>query len=70
MLQHVVPLERLDIEEPQRGVFLLHPKDEEYEHPQYLLGEAGLVEHIREVKAAEQALATTTAQLSSLGITD
>jgi hypothetical protein len=51
-------------------VFLLHPKSEERDHPQYLFGQGELADHIREVKAAEQALASTIAQLSSLGIAD
>jgi hypothetical protein len=37
---------------------------------QYLFGQAELTDHVREVKAAEKELASTTAQLSSLGITD
>jgi hypothetical protein len=52
------------------GVFLLHSKSEERDHPQYLLGRPELTDYVREVKAAEQALAATSAQLSSLGITD
>ena len=51
-------------------VFLLHQKSEERDHPQYLFGQVELADHIREVTAAEQALAATRAQLSSFGITD
>jgi hypothetical protein len=51
-------------------VFLLLPRGEEHNHPPYLLGQVELAEHIREVKAAEQALGETKARLSNLGITD
>jgi hypothetical protein len=51
-------------------VFLTNPKSDEREHPQYLLGQSELVVYLQEVKASEQALSSTIAQLSSLGITD
>jgi hypothetical protein len=54
----------------QGSVFLSNPRVQDREHPQYLLGPTELAEHIREVTAAEQALAATSTQLSSLGITD
>jgi hypothetical protein len=50
-------------------VFLLFPKGEEAQHPQYLLGQADLAEHIRETVAAEAALASVNTKLSNLGIT-
>jgi len=50
--------------------FLSRPSGEERDHPQYLFGQAELAEYIREVKAEEQALASTIMQLSSLGIID
>jgi hypothetical protein len=52
------------------GVFLLHPKVEEMYHPQNLLGQAELADHIRETAAAEAARVSIKAQLSNLGITD
>jgi hypothetical protein len=52
------------------SVFLLHPKVDETQHPQHLLGQAELAYHIREVAAAEATLASITAQLVSLGIAD
>jgi hypothetical protein len=54
----------------ERDVFLTNPRSDEREHPQYLFGRGELVAHLQEVKAAEQALASTIAQLSSLGIAD
>jgi hypothetical protein len=50
--------------------FLVIPRGEERDLPQYLLNQVDLANHVREVKAAEQALAATNAQLASLGITD
>ena len=61
---------RVDDATGRGDVFLLYPKGEERDHPQYLLGQAELAVYIREVAAAEQALAFTKAQLLSIGITD
>jgi hypothetical protein len=52
------------------SVLLSNPRLQDREHPRYLLGPTELADHIREVTVAEQALAATSAQLSSLGITD
>jgi hypothetical protein len=51
-------------------VFLRLPKGEESSHPSHLLGRAELTEHVREVVAAEAALAKINLQLASLGISD
>ena len=51
-------------------VYLAFPKGEEGQHPQFLLGQADLAEHIRETAAAEVTLATIKTQLSHLGIND
>jgi hypothetical protein len=59
---------RVDDTSGRGGVFLLHPKGEEYEHPQHLLGQAELADHIRERAAAEATLASINAKLLSLGI--
>jgi len=48
------------------NAFLLFPRGDEHSHPQHLLGQAELAEHIREVRAAEQELAKAIAQLSGL----
>ena len=59
---------RVDEATGSGGVFLLYPKGDERQHPQFLLGQVELAEHIRETNAAEAALAHTSAQLQALGI--
>ncbi|HTF67346.1 MAG TPA: hypothetical protein VK638_32170, partial [Edaphobacter sp.] len=61
---------RVDDATGRVGVFLANPRLQDREHPQHLLGPTELAEHIRELAAAQQALANVKAQLASLGITD
>jgi hypothetical protein len=61
---------RVDDTTGRGNVFLLHPIGDERNHPQYLLGQSELADHIREIVEAEKALAETQAQLERLGITD
>jgi hypothetical protein len=58
----------VDPSSPDR-VFLSRPEPNERDLPQYLLSQADLAQHVREIAAAEQALTQTTAKLTTLGIT-
>jgi len=61
---------RTDDTHGRGDLFLLLPKGDERQHPEFLLGASQLADHVREVVTAEVALAGIKSQLSALGIND